>query len=272
MQSNTITVPVRTIEGEHGKAGQELLAVEEPLEIRLNGETLAITMRTPGHDADLARGYLFTEGIVERSDQLLSMRHDTSIRNPRRATNTLLVQLSEDVVLDRERVGRSTYINSSCGVCGKMSIETLEARVREPLPKDQPVFTHEAIHGLPDALRRSQAVFERTGGLHAAGLFASDGRLLLAREDIGRHNAVDKLIGAAMTQAGRICSNSLMLVSGRAGFELVQKALMAGIPILAAVGAPSSLAVETAQRFGMTLLGFVRGSRFHVYSGSSRIQ
>lgn len=263
MNRNILTVPVQRVEGETATAVQDLLAVEEPLEIRLNGAPLSITMRTPGHDRELAAGFLFTEGILERPDQI-----ETLLESP----NQVAVKLQPGLDLDPTRLQRNFYMTSSCGVCGKASIEALRAADCPVLPRQSPVFPASMIHAFPDRLREAQAVFERTGGLHAAALFNTAGHLLSLREDVGRHNAVDKLIGAEMLAGRTPCSDKLILVSGRASFELVQKALMAGIPILAAVGAPSSLAVDLAQRFGLTLLGFVRGNRFNIYSGAQRIQ
>jgi FdhD protein len=267
-----LTVPVRKFEGESSSGFQDLLAIEEPLEIRIGDKAISLTMRTPGYDFELAAGFLFTEGILEGSHQILRIRRSETRSNPRQAGNSVTVDLNPDVEVDFERLQRHFYTTSSCGVCGKASIEALHTQGCPVLPKNSPVFESTVIHGLPETLRREQAVFERTGGLHAAALFDSQGNLSLLREDVGRHNAVDKLIGAEMLANRTPLSDKLLLVSGRTSFELVQKALMAGIPILAAVGAPSSLAVETAQRFNMTLLGFVRDHRFNIYSGASRIR
>jgi len=260
---NILTVPVQRFEGDSSASFQDLLAVEEPLEIRLGDKTISITMRTPGQDAELAAGFLFTEGILEGPHQILDIQH---------AKNSIAVQINPDVEVDFERLQRNFYTTSSCGVCGKASIEALRMQGCPVLPRSSTAMDATLIHGLPQAQRNEQAVFQRTGGLHAAALFDLKGNLILLREDVGRHNAVDKLIGAEMLAGRTPLSNTLLLVSGRASFELTQKALMAGIPILAAVGAPSSLAVETAQRFNMTLLGFVRDGRFNIYSGAERIQ
>jgi len=267
-----LTVPVQKVDGASAAPIQDLLAVEEPLEIRLDGKTVAITMRTPGHDFELAAGFLFTEGILQGPQQVREIRWSKPGGNPRQAGNSVTVELNPGVEVDLERLERHFYTSSSCGVCGKASIEALEMQGCPVLPKDSPIIHTATIHALPKTLRGEQAVFERTGGLHAAALFDPAGKLVLLREDVGRHNAVDKLIGAEMLAGHTPLHDRLLLVSGRASFELVQKALMAGIPILAAVGAPSSLAVETAQRFNMTLLGFVRDARFNIYSGASRIQ
>jgi FdhD protein len=251
--------------------------VEEPLEIRLGDRSISITMRTPGNDFELAAGFLFSEGILQDAAQVREIRWSHIANgNPRQLGNSVTVELNPGVEVDLDRLERHFYTTSSCGVCGKASIEAVQAQMQmhgcPVLPRNSPRVESGVIHLLPEALRRAQPVFERTGGLHAAALFTPDGALQLLREDVGRHNAVDKLIGAEMLAGHAPLGEHLIFVSSRASFELVQKALMAGIPILAAVGAPSSLAVETAQRFNLTLLGFVRDSRFNIYSGASRIQ
>ncbi len=263
MNRSILTVPVQKVDGGASSPFQDLLAIEEPLEIRLAGKAISITMRTPGNDPELAAGFLFTEGILAGKHQIRVMRS---------GKNSIAVELQPDVEVDFGRLQRNFYTTSSCGVCGKASIEALRMQGCPVLPRSTNAVQSSVIHRLPTALRSEQAVFERTGGLHAAALFEPSGDLILLREDVGRHNAVDKLIGAEMLAGRTPLADKLMLVSGRASFELTQKALMAGIPILAAVGAPSSLAVETAQRFNMTLLGFVRDGRFNIYSGASRIQ
>jgi FdhD protein len=268
-----LTVPVQKVEGDSASPFQDLLAVEEPLEIRLGDRSISITMRTPGHDFDLAAGFLFTEGILRDAAQIREIRWSpVSNGNPRQAGNSVTVELNPGVDVNLDRLERHFYTTSSCGVCGKASIEAIEMQGCPVLPRNAPMVESSVIHHLPETLRRAQPVFERTGGLHAAALFSSEGMLELLREDVGRHNAVDKLMGAEMLAGHMPLSNRLLFVSSRASFELVQKALMAGIPILAAVGAPSSLAVATAQRFNQTLLGFVRDNRFNIYSGASRIQ
>lgn len=272
MARSILTVPIQKIEAATSSPLQDLLAIEEPLEIRLGDKPVSITMRTPGHDFELAAGFLFTEGILQGSHQIRSVDRPAGNGNPRQSANTVNVELAPDVEVDFERLQRHFYTTSSCGVCGKASIEALYAQGCPVLPRNLPVVDSKIIHQLPAALRREQEVFERTGGLHAAALFDAYGTLKVLREDVGRHNAVDKLIGAEMLANHTPLHDRLLLVSGRASFELVQKALMAGIPILAAVGAPSSLAVETAQRFHMTLLGFVRDGRFNIYAGASRIR
>lgn len=259
MTRDTLVVPVQTVEAGLTTSRLDLLAVEEPLEIHLNARPLSITMRTPGDDLDLVAGFLFTEGVAD----VASIRQDSD--------NLVLVCLKEGVEPDLSRLERNYETNSSCGICGKVSIEALAIKPRQPFLRDEPNFASGVIDELPAALRRSQEVFERTGGLHAAALFSVDGTLIALREDVGRHNAVDKLVGFAVRTQLPL-QDKLIFVSGRAGFELIQKAIVAGIPILAAVGAPSSLAVSAAQRFGMTLLGFVRSHRFNIYSGAWRIR
>jgi FdhD protein len=263
MTRDTLITSVVTIERGRQTPRQDLIAVEEPLEIRLGGTSVSITMRTPGHDLDLALGFLFTEGIVDDPGQILSIRQ---------AGNTVVVELSPGLEVDSERVRRNFYATSSCGICGKASLAAIEVAPRRSLRRHSPVFRTEVIHSLPQVLRASQAVFERTGGLHAAALFSPDGELLGVREDVGRHNALDKLIGFGLKDACVSLDESVVLISSRAGFEIIQKAVMAGIPVLAAVGAPSSLAVEASRRFGITLLGFVRDGRFNIYSGAERIK
>jgi FdhD protein len=272
-----LTVPVQKVEGDASAPFQDLLAVEEPLEIRLQhaqeDKSISITMRTPGHDFELAAGFLFSEGILHDAAQIREIRWShIQNGNPRQLGNSVTVELNPGVAVDLDRLERHFYTTSSCGVCGKASIEAIQMQGCPVLPRSSPALESSVIHHLPEALRRAQPVFERTGGLHAAALFSPEGELQLLREDVGRHNAVDKLIGAEMLARHTPLGDRLMFVSSRASFELVQKALMAGIPILAAVGAPSSLAVETAQRFNLTLLGFVRDSRFNIYSGAQRIQ
>jgi len=263
MTRSILTVPIRKVEDGAASPQQDLLAVEEPLQIRVAGRNVAITMRTPGNDEELTAGFLFSEGILQRPEQIASIAPGER--------NTIIVSLASEQGIDLERLERHFYLSSSCGVCGKASIEALETIGCPMLRRDRPRVDPALVHRLPGILRTRQKVFDRTGGLHAAALFDSSGQLIYVREDVGRHNAVDKLVGAAFLQENLPLDNHLLMVSGRASFELVQKALMAGIPVLAAVGAPSSLAVELALRFGMTLLGFVRDQRFNVFSGEWRL-
>jgi len=264
VRGNIITVPIEKIDAGETASAQDLVAVEDPLQIRLNDRDTAITMRTPGNDRELAAGFLFTEGILEDPSQIRSITQDDR--------GTICIQLVPGHSPEAERLARNFYVTSSCGVCGKASIQALEATGCTALPRDRPSVNRALIPQLPETLRSSQAVFERTGGLHAAGLFDLAGALVAVREDVGRHNAVDKLIGWAFLEKKLPLADHILMLSGRISFELVQKALRGGIPIAAAVGAPSSLAIETALRFGVTLIGFLRGNRFNVYSGASRIQ
>jgi FdhD protein len=244
------------------------VSVEEPLEIRVGAETLAVTMRTPGHDFDLAAGWLLAEGIVRRPDEIVRMEHCREVRSPEEEGNVVLVRATAPAgATDRAR--RLLLTSSSCGLCGKGSIESLHGhfpRVPAGARLDPAVLGR-----LPDLLRASQGNFSQTGGLHAAGIFTLEGELLVCREDVGRHNAVDKAIGALFRQGATPLSRHLLLVSGRASFEIVQKALAAALPVLAAVSAPSSLAVDLARESGMTLVGFLRDGGFNVYSGEERL-
>jgi FdhD protein len=271
LKRDTLITSVVTVDRSGTASKQDLVAVEEPLEIRLGEASVSVTMRTPGSDPDLAVGFLFTEGIVEDPAQIVSVRHAEAEGNPRQAGNTVVVELKPGFEVDSERFRRNFYATSSCGICGKASLTAIEVAPRRPMREPAPVFRAELIHSLPESLRRSQAVFDRTGGLHAAALFSAEGELLGLREDVGRHNALDKLIGFGLRNHLAL-DESLVLMSSRAGFEIVQKAVMAGVPVLAAVGAPSSLAVEAARRFDITLLGFVRDGRFNIYSGEKRIE
>ena len=266
-----------------GREFGDRLAVEEPLEVRIgfpNGthKAVSITMRTPGDDGELAAGFLFTEGIISSHDQIKQIRHcglkigsnkGTLDRTSALNSNTIRVDLNDVLDLDLKRLERNFYTTSSCGVCGKASIEALATGVKRAT--SELLVTSDVIHSLPARLREAQAVFETTGGLHASALFSANGDLDIVREDVGRHNALDKVIGAKFLDGKPPLSDKILLVSGRASFELAQKALMAGIPILASVGAPSSLAVELAREYGMTLIGFVRNERFNVYTGGERI-
>jgi FdhD protein len=273
-------VSVQKVSSAGALAAQDSLAVEEPLEIRLGfiderqrptHRAVSITMRTPGNDFELAAGFLFTEGIIQNQEQIKEIRFCGLPANASGLQNTVRVDVRGDVAVDLKRLERHFYTTSSCGVCGKTSIAALQTQACPVLPAASPVFASSTIHRLPKMLREAQQVFATTGGLHAAALFDPDGRLIALREDVGRHNAVDKLIGAQLLAGATPLNRYLLLVSGRASFELVQKALMGGVPILAAVGAPSSLAVELARNFGMTVLGFVRDERFNIYCGEERI-
>ena len=245
---------------------QDSLAAEEPLEIRVNGKPLTVTMRTPGHDLELAAGFLLTEGIVEGAEQITEM-HLTD-PEPGAQSNVVEVELRESS-FEAGDLQRNFFAASSCGICGKASIEAIRRRGLRP-PNREFRISPEVLCGMPDAIRGGQEVFARTGGLHAACLFDASGCLLALREDIGRHNAVDKLVGWALRERRLPLSECVLFVSGRGGFEIIQKALVAGIPVLACVSAPSSLAVKLAREQGLTLIGFLRGQRFVVYSGEFR--
>jgi len=247
----------------------DYLVGEEPLEIRVGDAALSVTMRTPGHDLELATGFLFTEGLIRGRGQIASVRHEPD--GKQNGANRVRVDLVAGVTLDSDAMRRNFYTASSCGVCGKASIDAVRAQGMEP-PNPDFQLDPEVLCRLPDQLRASQAIFGRTGGLHAAGLFNLHGELIVLREDVGRHNAVDKVVGWALANDQLPLSDSVLLVSGRGGFEIVQKALMAGVPVLASVSAPSDLAVNLAREFGMALIGFLRGRRFVIYSGSQRIQ
>ena len=230
----------------------DVLAVEEPLEIRIGDKPISVTMRTPGDDFELAAGFLFTEGLIRGAGDIESIRHWGS-------PNVVRVALREGVAIDMSRLDRHFYTASSCGVCGKTSIDAVHV-VTEPLPPIRPIDA-EVIHRLPQMLEQNQSAFRATGGLHGAAIFTTTGELLGVREDIGRHNAVDKVIGCFFE------APAILMVSSRASFEVVQKAIVARIPVLASVGAPSTLAVDLARSRGLTLLGFVRERRFNIYAG-----
>ncbi|GAB2763226.1 formate dehydrogenase [Terrabacter sp. 28] len=255
----------------------DTLTVEEPLELRVNGTPLTVTMRTPGHDIELVHGFLMAEGLIRSVEDIALARYcEGAVVSgesgfDENTYNVIDVTLAAGVAAPDASATRAFFTNSSCGVCGKASIEQLRAQSAFDVRSDPVELAAKVVVELPDALRREQRSFDKTGGLHAAGLATADGELLVVREDVGRHNAVDKVVGWAL-QNGRVPgAGCVLVVSGRASFELVQKAIMAGIPALAAVSAPSSLAVECADDAGMTLLGFVRDARLNVYAGGHRI-
>lgn len=263
----------RFSDGQPLENATDALAVEEPLEIRVGiGKThraVSITMRTPGSDAELAAGFLFTEGILNSPKQIKSIKHCGNLANNQ---NTIRVDLAENTPVDFKKLERNFYTTSSCGVCGKSSLEALTiAGAEKILSNDLPQMPAEIVHELPETLRRNQAVFDETGGLHAAALFDFRGGLIDLKEDVGRHNAVDKLIGRQFLDNQIPLHDKILFLSGRASFELVQKAVMAQIPVICAVGAPSSMAVEAAKEFNITLLGFVRERRFNIYCGNARV-
>ena len=256
------------------------LAGEEPLEIQLaygplgqrQQMNLAVTMRTPGADFDLVYGFLFTEGLIQGRKDVLQLRYPGVQLSPEAQENSILVELHPSARFDAARLQRHFYTSSSCGICGKASLEMVQNQSAFLLPTHQPILSPETLLRLPEALLTQQSLFNYTGGIHATGLFSSSGDLLYLREDVGRHNALDKVIGAALQKKEFPLSDTILLVSGRAGFELVQKAVMAGIPIMAAIGAPSSLAVELAEVHNLTLVGFLREGGFNIYTGGERIE
>ncbi len=255
------------------------VATEEPMEIRLRHQvddvwterSLSITMRTPGDDAELAVGFLFTEGIVQGADQVAHVEH-CGPANASGLRNVVKVTLAEGVDVDVGKLMRNFYTTSSCGVCGKSSLEALKTEARYAIAEPVPLLAASRLRAAPDALRERQALFDSTGGIHASGLLTPDGELQVVREDVGRHNALDKVIGNALSEGQLPLSESAVVLSGRASFELLQKSMMAGVPIVAAVGAPSSLAIECAEANNMTLVGFLRGQGFNIYSVPERIR
>lgn len=276
-RAKVTTIDLSAVADSRQRVRTDTLTVEEPLELRVGGSPLTVTMRTPGHDIELVHGFLLSEGVIaSAADVGLARYCEGAVVSgesgfEENTYNVIDVTLAPHVRAPATDLARNFYTSSSCGVCGKASIEQLRARTAWPVRDDAASWPAALVAALPDRLRAEQRSFERTGGLHAAGLFGRDGELLVVREDVGRHNAVDKVLGWALL-AGRLpASGCVLMVSGRASFELTQKAIMAGIPCLAAVSAPSSLAVETAADAGMTLVGFVRGQRLNVYAGAERI-
>jgi FdhD protein len=268
----TSRTPVLRIRGSVHATRPDTVASEEPLEIRLGGTPLAVTMRTPGDDFDLVHGFLATEGVISSAGDLAGLRYCNSVDDEGRNTyNVVDVDLAPGVAMPDTSLERNFYTSSSCGVCGKASIDAIRTKTRFDVAGDPVRLPLGVLLALPDRLRAEQQVFDKTGGLHAAGLFTGDGELVALREDVGRHNAVDKVIGDGV-RAGRLpLAGHVLLVSGRASFELTQKAAMAGIPVLAAVSAPSSLAVELAREVGITLVGFLRGDGCNVYTCPERL-
>lgn len=256
-------------------ARPETLVVEEPLEIRVNGRPITVTMRTPGSDIELAQGFLLTEGVIARRDDVRTVRYcrgaDAAAGGAANSYNVLDVTLAEDVTMPQVDVARNFYTTSSCGVCGKASLEAVRLISRHCPGDDPSVVGAPTLAAMPGRLRDAQKVFASTGGLHGAALFDTGGTLLAVREDIGRHNAVDKVVGWALERHRVPLTGTVLLVSGRASFELTQKAVMAGIPVLAAVSAPSSLAVDLAGQSGLTLVAFLRGESCNVYTRPDRV-
>jgi len=264
--------PVLRITGTTRHSGPDSLAVEEPLELRVAGRALAVTMRTPGHDVELAHGFLLTEGAIGSREDIRTARYCGSRDADGMHTHNVLdIDLAAGVPEPDTGVERNFYTTSSCGVCGKASLDAVRLKSRFSPAVDPVRVGIEVLAALPGTLRARQRVFDRTGGLHAAGLFSPGGEPLVVREDVGRHNAVDKVLGWALMNDRVPASGTVLMVSGRASFELVQKAVMAGVPVLAAVSAPSSLAAELADEAGLTLVGFVRDGSMNVYTGAERI-
>ncbi len=264
-----------------GRQGQEnvpdLVAIEEPLEIRLGvGSSnqreqfnLSVTMRTPGHDKELAMGFLFTEGIISGFNEISSIEYCETVKEEEKE-NVIRVELLPNVKIEEDKLSRHFYTSSSCGVCGKSSIEAIKVSI----PENKASFVRVGailVCKLPGLLKQAQKVFEHTGGLHACGLFEHNGTLVRIREDVGRHNAVDKLIGSLLIEKKLPVSSKILVLSGRISFELVQKAARAGFQFIAAIGAPSSLAIDMAKKHGITMVGFLKNSSFNIYSGAERI-
>ena len=269
--SNKRKLKVVTVDGTQVRRRSDTLATEEPLELRLlaggGRQNVAVTMRTPGADFELAAGFLYGEGIVKNRDEILRISYCTEAEQQYNTVNVTLRGAMPEV----GRLERHFTTTSACGVCGKASLESLELQAC-PLPDSAFSVSPAVITSLPDKLRAAQGLFDATGGLHAAALFSKTGELLALREDVGRHNALDKLVGWALLEGLLPLSDHIVLLSGRASFELLQKSLMAGVPLVCAVSAPSSLAVSVARAFNVTLLGFLRGQRFNIYSGETRVE
>jgi FdhD protein len=279
MSVRSFAVDISKVHDGVHEAFADSVAVEEPLEIRLGYSTpdgratrsISITMRTPGNDRELAAGFLFSEAIIHRTEDIASIETCGPPAPDSGNHNVVRIDLAADVEVDLGRLQRHFYTTSSCGVCGKTSLDALRVNGAEPLANERATFSRRVLTQIPDALRAAQPTFEKTGGLHAAAAFNSKGDLLVTMEDVGRHNAVDKVIGSLLLN-NELPANELgLMVSGRASFELMQKTLVAGMPLLAAVSAPSSLAVQLAKEFNVSLVGFLRGDTFNIYAGEERI-
>ena len=279
MSASSLATRITRISGATRTSQDDLLAVEEPLEIRLGFEeagkrvsrSISITMRTPGDDEELATGFLFTESIIGRPGDIAFVKSCSTPSPDSGNHNAIRVELEAGVTVDLGRLQRHFYTTSSCGVCGKTSLDALRSAGATAVPFNGASFSKQMLSTLPGHLRAAQRTFEETGGLHAAAAFDQAGELVVLREDIGRHNAVDKVIGALLSEDRLPAGDLGLMVSGRASFELMQKALLAGMPLLAAVSAPSSLAVQLAREFDLSLVGFLRGDTFNIYSGEERI-
>lgn len=279
MSSSSLEININKVSGAQQQSLADRVAVEEPLEIRLGYSTpagrtatsISITMRTPGHDAELATGFLLSESIIRRSQDIESVQSCGPPAPDSGNHNIVRVDLAADVQVDLDRLKRHFYTTSSCGVCGKSSLAALQISGAKRHPDGGTRFSRELLIALPDKLRAAQKTFAETGGLHAAAAFDSHGELLVTREDVGRHNAVDKVIGVLLKRDLLPADDLGLIVSGRTSFELMQKTLLAGMPLLAAVSAPSSLAVQLAREFNVSLIGFLRGDTFNIYAGEERI-
>ena len=279
MTGSSRVLDINKVKNGERNARQDHVAVEEPLEIQLSSKTtdaaaaksISITMRTPGHDVELALGFLFTEAIISSINEVSETSHTGAVDPESGLRNIVRIELKPDVEIDFAKLQRHFYTTSSCGVCGKASIDALRVGGQKSLENKGETYSHGLVAALPDKLLKQQQLFSQTGGLHAAGVFDAKGNFVIVREDVGRHNALDKVVGALLMR-GELPANELgLLVSGRTSFELVQKALVAGISTLIAVSAPSSLAVSLAREYGMTLIGFLRGGTFNIYAGEDRI-
>lgn len=284
MTSSSLAITVNKISADSANISdrdlvEDRVAVEEPLEIRLGygtpegrtASSISITMRTPGNDAELAVGYLFSESIIQSTSDVMNVEHSGPSAPDTGSRNIIRVDLAAHVVVDFDRLKRNFYTTSSCGVCGKSSLDALRVIGAEPLNDNFSQFPKDVLIAMPGALRDQQQAFEQTGGLHAAAAFNSEGEILVAHEDVGRHNAVDKVVGTLLSKDLLPANDLGLIVSGRASFELMQKTLIAGIPLLAAVSAPSSLAVQLANEFNISLVGFLRNDTFNIYSAGDRI-
>lgn len=280
MSNATRAVEISKVAADEVSAATDSVATEAPMEIQLASKTatgsaaksISITMRTPGNDEELAAGFLYTEGIIRGADDIASIERCGEPDPDTGEQNIVRVTVRDEVDIDFDRLQRHFYTTSSCGVCGKTSLDALRVEGGTSLAGLGPRFDVDMLRALPERVRRRQQVFSATGGLHAAAVFSADGEIVVVKEDVGRHNATDKAIGALLALRRLPGHGYGLLVSGRASFELMQKSLLAGIPLLAAVGAPSSLAVETATEFGMTLIGFLRGDTFNIYAGKERLR
>ena len=273
--TNRVTIPVDAYDGDKMRHKRDSVVTEEPLEVRIRvaneSRRVAVTMRTPGSDFELAAGFLLAEGVVRSREQILGISYCKDDDLPdEQLFNIVIVQTAPDASRNLESLERHFHVSSACGVCGKTSLDAIELRGVAPVMSD-PRVEPGVVAALPERLRSTQKLFDKTGGLHAAGLFTASGEVVAVREDVGRHNAVDKVLGWALLEDRVPLDDHILMVSGRSSFEIAQKAVAAGVPVVGSVSAPSSLAIEVARRFGVTLLGFVRDGRFNVYAGAERI-